>query len=72
MTRTEQQISFAQQMQNIEISDTNYSFLEGVYLQGYSIDLITEIAGNLEVLGVTEPDEFVESFNSFLLDIQPL
>lgn len=53
-------------MKDIEISEANYSFLEEVYLQeGYSIDVIKEIVKDLEVLGETDPDEFVKSFNKF-------
>ncbi|ELV7518398.1 hypothetical protein QMU85_003444 [Photobacterium damselae] len=72
MTRTEQQTFFAHEMKDIEISEANYSFLEEVYLrEGYSVDVIKEIVKDLEVLGETDLDEFVKSFNNILINLLP-
>ncbi|MGR5328623.1 hypothetical protein [Photobacterium damselae] len=70
MTTTEQKVIFAQEMQNINISDDIYDYLESKYLQGANIILIKNVIDTLVVLDTQNLDDFNDVFNQELLTFE--
>ncbi|HIF9337657.1 TPA: hypothetical protein ACX6RO_001745 [Photobacterium damselae] len=69
MTNTQLRVEFADEMQNIDVSEEIYDYLESTYLHGININLVKEIALDSLTLGIQDPDEFATFFNERLLNI---